>query len=186
MISRESIDEAFSDLWSVCGGVREDYFGLLYLEREHQVPRNKAINQIAFGGDNRGFDGFHFDAARRNMYIFQFQYAPSPASLEEPLRRLVEGGVEDIFQPTPTDAENDVLLRLRGCLAESRELVRKLCFRLVFAGNPYEAECSEALARLCNNLMSKEYLMTRFFSGRHVKITVDFRSSNWGAVTPSP
>jgi hypothetical protein len=35
MINDRRIDQAFSDLRSVCGGVREDYFGLLYLEQEH-------------------------------------------------------------------------------------------------------------------------------------------------------
>jgi hypothetical protein len=180
MISQESINQAFSDLRSVCGGVREDYFGLLYLEREHQVPRDKAINQISFGSDKRGFDGFHFDEERRNLYIFQFQYSQSPASLEEPFIRLVEIGVEDIFQPTPVSGDNKVLLRLRGCLTESPRLIEKLRFRLVFTGNPYEAECSEVLAGFRDNLISKQHLIARFFSNRHVQITVDFRSSNWG------
>jgi hypothetical protein len=179
MISQESIDQTFSDLRSVCGGVREDYFGLLYLEREHQVPRNKAINQTAFGRDKRGFDGFHFDAERGYLYIFRFQYSEYPGSLEESFKRLVEIGVEDIFQATLT-ADNKVLLRLRDCLTENRALIEKLRFRLVFTGNPYEAECSEALTRLRDKLISKKHFITRCFSNRHIQMTVDFRSSNWG------
>ena len=34
MINERLIDQTYSDLRSVCGGVREDYFGLLYLEGE--------------------------------------------------------------------------------------------------------------------------------------------------------
>jgi len=44
MITNRIIDQAFSDLRSTCGGVRNDYFGLLYLEQEHEVPREKAVN----------------------------------------------------------------------------------------------------------------------------------------------
>jgi hypothetical protein len=58
MINDRRLDQAYSDLRSSCGGVREDYFGLLYLEQEHKVPRQKAINQIAFGGNDRGGSGF--------------------------------------------------------------------------------------------------------------------------------
>ena len=180
MISQESIDQTFSDLRSICGGVRDDYFGLLYLEREHQVPRNKAINQIAFGSNKHSFDGFHLDAERGNLYIFQFRYAESIASLEEPCRRLVEIGVEDILQPTLVDADNKVLLELRDCLAENWALIEKLRFRLVFTGNPYEAECNEALARLREKLISKKPFITKCFSNRRIQMTVDFRSSNWG------
>jgi hypothetical protein len=46
------IDQAFSDHRTVYGGVPEDYFGLLYLEREHKVPRDVAANRVAFGGND--------------------------------------------------------------------------------------------------------------------------------------
>ena len=77
MINDRVIDQAYSDLRSICGGVREDYFGLLYLEKEHGVPREKAVNQVAFGGNDYGLDGFHFDEQRRNLYLFQFKYSDS-------------------------------------------------------------------------------------------------------------
>ena len=82
MITDRLIDQAYTDQRPTCGGVREDYFGLLYLEREHKVPRERAINQIAFGGNDFGVDGFHFDEARRNLYIFQFKYTPSHAQFK--------------------------------------------------------------------------------------------------------
>ena len=79
MITDRQIDQAFSDLRSLHGGVREDYFGLLYLENEHNVPRDKALNQVAFGGNDYGIDGFHFDPERRNLYLFQFKRSDSHA-----------------------------------------------------------------------------------------------------------
>jgi hypothetical protein len=74
MISARAVDQAFSDLKKTCGGLNEDYFGLLYLEKELKIPREQAINQVAFGGNDYGVDGFHFDEQRRNLYIFQFKY----------------------------------------------------------------------------------------------------------------
>jgi len=76
-------DRAFSDLSQVHDGLREDYFGLLYLEREHDVPRDRALNQIAFGGHDYGIDGFRFYVARRNSYLW------SPiANASAPLTKL--------------------------------------------------------------------------------------------------
>jgi len=71
MINDRCIDQAFSDLRSVCGGVREDYFGLLYLEQEHNLPRERAINHVAFGGHDYGVDGFYFDERRKNLYLLR-------------------------------------------------------------------------------------------------------------------
>mgnify|MGYP000844273616 CR=1 FL=1 len=50
-ITNRDIDQAFSDLKGTMPcAVREDFFGLLYLEREFKLPRNRAITQVAFGG----------------------------------------------------------------------------------------------------------------------------------------
>lgn len=76
-ITDKLIDQAFSDLKATCGGVRNDYFGLLYLEQEFRLPREQAVNQIAFGGNDYGADGFYFDRERRNFYLFQFKYTES-------------------------------------------------------------------------------------------------------------
>ena len=40
---RLRIDQAYSDLKATCGGVRNDYFALIYLEREFQVERDDAV-----------------------------------------------------------------------------------------------------------------------------------------------
>ncbi len=78
-ITNRAIDQAFSDLKGTCGGVRNDYFGLLYLEQEFGVERDRAIEQVAFGGNDYGVDGFHFESEKRNLYLFQFKYSDSHA-----------------------------------------------------------------------------------------------------------
>src|ERR1019366_8521617 len=107
MITERQIDQTYSDLRSTCDGVREDYFGLLYLEREHSVPREKALNQVAFGGHDYGIDGFHFDEQRRNLYLFQFKYSDSHGQFKGSLEKLIENGVERVFlTPNKDDAKN--------------------------------------------------------------------------------
>jgi len=158
MINDRKIDQAFSDLRGTCGGVREDYFGLLYLEEEHDVPREKSVNQVAFGGNDYGVDGFHFDKARRNLYIFQFKYTTSHAQFKGSLQRLIDDGMQQIFvSPNKDDKKNQILLQLRSCLVDNRALIDQICFRFVFTGDPEEAERSKVLEKLREDLENKRY-----------------------------
>lgn len=66
-ITERMLDQAHSELKGELGGVRNDYFGLLYLEQEFNLSRERARNQIAFGGNDYGVDGFHIDALLKNL-----------------------------------------------------------------------------------------------------------------------
>ena len=46
-ISQREIDQAYSDLRDTCGGVKEDYFGLLYIEREFDVTRERSVRPFS-------------------------------------------------------------------------------------------------------------------------------------------
>ena len=112
MFTDRLIDQTYSDLHANCGGIREDYFGLLYLEREHNVPRDLAQNQIAFGGNDYGIDGFHFDEEKRNLYLFQFKYSESYSQFKISLQRLIEIGVERIsLSPNKDQYKNQLLMQ---------------------------------------------------------------------------
>lgn len=179
MISDRFIDQARSDLRGTCGNVREDYFGLLYLEQEHKVPRAKAVNQIAFGGNDYGLDGFHFDEQRRNLYLFQFKYSDSHSQFKGSLQRLIDDGMERIFvAPNKDDSKNQILLQLRSCLLENRSIIDQICFRFVFTGDPEEAERSKVLEKLREDLENKKYLVDQFFGERKVGFVVEFRSAS--------
>lgn len=178
MITQRQVDQVFSDLKSTYGGLREDYFGLLYLEKEHAVPREKALNQIALLGHDYGIDGFHFDEQRRNLYLFQFKFSESYSQFKGSLQRLIEDGLERIFiKPNKDDAKNQLLLQLRSCLVENRALIDQVCFRFVFTGDPEEAERSPVLDKLREDLENKRYLIDQFFEGRQVRVVVEFRSA---------
>lgn len=178
-ITDKMIDQAYSDHHTVAGGVRQDYFGLLYLESEHKVPREKTLNQVAFGGNDYGIDGFHFDEERRNLYLFQFKYSNSYTQFQSSLKRLIQDGIDRIFNsPNKDDHKNQLLLQLRSCLIENRKMIDQVCFRFVFTGSPEEAERSKLLEKLREDLENKKYLIDQFFGGREVGFIVEFRSSS--------
>src|SRR5215471_1515247 len=178
MITDRKIDQALAELRARHGGRRDDYFGLLYLEEEHRLPREKAVNQIAFGGNDYGVDGFYFDEARRNLYIFQFKYTASHSQFKASLQRLIDGGMEQIFQPPNNDKKDQFLLQLRSCLLDNRALIDQVCFRFVFTGSPEEAEKSKVLEKLREDLENKRHLLANVFGDRDVRFVVEFRSSS--------
>src|SRR5262249_32847422 len=148
------------------------------LEREHDVPREKAVNQVTFGGHDYGIDGFHFDKQRKNLYLFQFKYSESHGQFKGSLQRLIDGGVERIFvAPNKDDAKNQLLMQLRSSLIENRALIDQVCFRFVFIGDPEEAERSPVLDKLREDLENKKYLIDQFFKDREVRLVVEFRSA---------
>ena len=63
---------------------------LVYLEREFQAERDDAVACVAFGGNDYGIDGFHFDEAKRNLYLFQFKYSDSFTQFKSSFRRLID------------------------------------------------------------------------------------------------
>ena len=177
MITDRDIDQAYSDLRGVHGGLREDYFGLLYIEDEYKVPREHSINQVAFGGNDYGLDGFHYDESRRNLYLFQFKWSPNYTTFRPTLKRLVDNGVEQIFRnPNKDNNKNEILVQLRSCLLENRNVIDQVYFRFVFTGDPDSAERSEAIRSLREDLEDKKYLIDEFFSPKPVQFIVDFKS----------
>lgn len=187
MITNRHIDQAYSDLRSVSGGVKEDYFGLLYLEKEHRVPREKALNQIAFGGNDYGVDGFHFDEEKRNLYIFQFKYSNSHSLFKDSLLRLIDSGMQRIFiEPNKDDYKNQVLMQLRACLQENRYIIDQIFFRFIFTGDASEADRSLVLDKLREDLENKKYKVDQFFKDRDVGFVVEFRSASGRTAGPHP
>ena len=176
-ITDRVIDQAFSDLSKTCGGVRNDYFGLLYLEREFNVEREKAIAQVAFGGNDYGVDGFHFDPDKRNLYLFQFKWSDSHAQFKQSFNRLIEAGMERIFGARNQDQhQNQLLLQLKSCIIENEAVIDRVCIHFVFTGDPGEAERSQVLDKLREDLENKKYLIDQKFS-RPVTMVIEFRSA---------
>jgi len=167
-ITDRAIDQAFSDLKITCGGVRNDYFGLLYLMQEFGLERERAIEQVAFGGNDYGVDGFHFDSEKRNLYLFQFKCSDSHAQFKQSFNRLIEAGMERIFGARNQDQhQNQLLLQIKSYLLENEAVIDRVCIHFVFLGDPAEAERSQVLDKLREDLENKKYLIDQRF-GRSV------------------
>jgi hypothetical protein len=176
-ITDQAIDQAFSDLKQSCGGVRNDYFGLLYLEQEFGLERDRALSQVAFGGNDYGVDGFHFDREKRNLYLFQFKWSDSHAQFKQSFNRLIDAGMERIFGAKTQDQHlNQLLQQLKSCLAENEAVIDRVCIHFVFRGDPAEAERSQVLETLREDLENKKFLIDQRF-GRPVTLVIEFRSA---------
>ena len=176
-ISDQLIEQAFSDLKGTCGGVRNDYFGLVYMEQEFGVERDRAISQIAFGGNDYGIDGFHFDSEKRNFYLLQFKYSDSHAQFKPSFHRLIDAGMERIFGAQSQDQlQNQLLLQIKSCLFENEAVIDRVFIHFVFMGEPAEAERSSVLDTLRESLENKKYLIDQRL-GRPVTLVIEFRSA---------
>ena len=181
-ITDEMIDNAWSALKATCGGVRQDYFGLVYLEREFGLRRDVAVRQVAFGGNDYGIDGFHLDVGRRNLYLFQFKHSSDHAQFKGSFRRLIDAGMERVFGSAgQVQNQNQLLLQLKSRLLHDQGLIDKVFIQFVFNGDPAEAERSKVLDALREDLEGKKYLIDQAF-GRPVGLVVEYRSARDGNV----
>jgi hypothetical protein len=176
-ITDQTIDQAYSDLKKICGGVRNDYFGLLYVEQEFGLERERAVPQVAFGGNDYGVDGFHFDEDKKNFYLFQFKYSESHAQFKGSFTRLTDVGMERIFGAKSQDQlQNQLLQQIKSCLIENESVIERICIHFVFIGDPAEAERSQVLDKLREDLENKKYLVDQYFN-RPVTLVIEFRSA---------
>lgn len=185
-ITDYQVSQAHSDLKDSCGGVKNDYFGLLYLEQAFHVPRTEAVSQVAFGGNDYGIDGFHFDPERRNFYLLQFKYSESYAQFKSSFLRLTQAGMQQVFSAQSQDAlSNQLLMNIKSNLHENQAMVDRLYVLFVFAGDVQEANRSQVMDKLREDLEGKKHLIDKFF-GREVNLIIEFRSAKSlerGAVT---
>lgn len=177
MINERSVEHTYLELKPKHGGAKQDYFGVLYLQREFELSAEKAVNQVAFGGTELGIDGFHVDARRKNLYLFQFKQSESPTPFKVPLKKLIEAGVEAVFgEGSGADSQHPLMQQLKSALLENESVIERVCVHFVFLGDPEEAERSQVLDKLREDLESKQHLLRSYF-GRDVSLIIEYRSA---------
>lgn len=188
MINDSLVRKTLIELRDERAATKDGCFGLLYLEQEHQLTRQKALGQVALGGTDLGIDGFHFDPARRNLYIYQFRFTNSYAPFKASMQKLIDSGLERLFAaPNKELSKSQALLRLRSCLVENRHLIDQILFRFVFTGDPAMADNSRVLEKLREDLENRRFIIDGFFVGRSVSFVIDFRSAGGRVgLTPAP
>ncbi len=176
-INDQTIDQLWSDNHATCGGVRNDYFAPLYIAHEHGIEIERALMQTTFGGNDYGFDAFHFNPTNHNLYLYQFKWSEDAGSFKESYRRMLDAGVTRIFVGANQDQnQNQALLQLKACLLENRSVIDGVFIRFVFRGDPREAENSHVLKKLQEDLEGQKETIESFF-GRKINLVIDHRSA---------
>ena len=176
LITETHIAQVASELKGRRGGVTNDYFGLLFLERVFEIPREEACEQIAYGGNDFGVDGYHVDRHAKNLHIFQFKFSKSADQFVGSMQRLITAGLARVFDSKTQQAENAILREIKSRIYEWRNVIDTVYLEFVFTGDPDKAYENEALQKLREDLQSRSYLTQAFF-GRAVPIVVRFRST---------
>jgi hypothetical protein len=176
-ITDQLVEQAHADLKATCGGVKNDYFALLYLQHEHGVSRDDAITQVAFGNNDYGIDAFHFDKAKRNLYLFQFKYAESHQQFKDSFKRLIEDGMARMFDAADQDQhQNQLVQQIKSCILDNTAIIDRVVIHFVFLGDPKSAEDSPVLDKLREDLENKKYLIEHAL-GRPVPLVIEYRSA---------
>jgi hypothetical protein len=175
-ITESQVAQVASELKSRRGGVDNDYFGLLFLEKEFKLSREEASEQIAYGGNDFGIDGYHIDRQTKNLHLFQFKFAKSADQFIGSMQRLITAGLARVFDAKSQQAENPILREIKSKMYELRNVIDTVYLEFVFTGEPDKAQENDALQKLREDLQSRSYLSQAYF-GRAVPIVVRFRST---------
>jgi hypothetical protein len=177
-ISQRELDETYKRLAPKYQGRKEDYFTLLYLEKEFAVPEGQALQQISFYGNDYGVDGFYFDGPeRKNLYLLQCKWTKDHFQFKGTLERLISQGLERIFGNLQTDQnENALLNRLRNFVFQNKNIIDQVWVRLIFNGDVSVAAGSRLLTDYLEDLQSKKYVLEEFFQ-RKVDLRTVFMSN---------
>jgi hypothetical protein len=176
VITESQVVQIASELKPRRGGVNNDYFGLLFLEKEFKLPREEACEQIAYGGNDFGVDGYHIDRETRNFHLLQFKFAKSPDQFIGSMQRLATAGLARVFDAKSQQSENPILREIRAKMYELRYVIDTVYLEFVFTGDLKKAQENEALQKLREDLQARSYLSQAYF-GRAVPIVVRFRST---------
>lgn len=175
-ITEEQIKAAHKSLKNENGGAWQDYFGLLFLEEFHKVPREQALHQVAFGGEDYGIDGYHFDKAKRHIYLFQFKWSGDHEQFKQGFRTLLEHGMGEVFGSNANGrSRNAVVNGLKNVLRENRSRIDHVSFHFVFTGEPEKAENSSVLGALREDLENRKHMLDEWW-GKEMSMVIEYRS----------
>jgi hypothetical protein len=157
--------------WSLAG-----LFRSALLEEFHKVPREQAVHQVAFGGEDYGIDGYHFDKAKRNLYLFQFKWSNDHEHFKPGFRTLLEHGMSEVFGAgADSKSRNAVVNGLKQVLRENHNKIDQVNFHFVFTGEPEKAENSSVLGAMREDLENKKHVIDTWW-GREMSMVIEYRS----------
>jgi len=159
----KEITHLYNNLSPTCGGRKEDYFGLYFLQKKWGMKQEDAIKQVTFGGNDYGIDGFYFDEKRHTFIIYQFKYTEDYTQFKGTYRRLIDDGIKVVFESPNGSNYNSIIVSLNNELTKNRPVIEQVAFQFVFLGDCEKAEISNTMQALREDLEAKKhYIESRF------------------------
>jgi hypothetical protein len=155
-----AINAAFEELKGRHGKVRNDYYGLVYMERVLQLPRREALEQTAFGNADLGVDGVAFDPESGVFRILQFKNTKDRQQLYGSMKTMADYGIKTLFDRSPVPDHQQILDTGRRLLGEAGGLTQVLV-QFVFRGDAADAEGSAIFRDLENRIQQHDYLFEK-------------------------
>jgi hypothetical protein len=186
VITQKDLDKAFYEHSGKYGGVKEDYFALIYLSKEFKRPIEEVYHQVAFGGNDYGFDAFYIDQEKHNLYLYQFKWSKNHTLFESSYERMIQKGIERIFgNPKQDQRQNQVLIHLKSELFENQAIIDRIFIHFVFNGDTDVAERSAVLDNLREELEGKKFFIDNYFGNRQVTLTTQYISNDTKKKAPA-
>ena len=171
----QAIESALASLSAKYGSTKRDYYGLIFFEQVLALPREQALNQVAFGNHDLGVDGFHFDAEQESFRIFQFKHSKNVRLFEASLAQLHQRGIPALFGDVEAVPDHQPIIdAARRSLRENKESISQILVDFVFLGEPTHAEQSRAVAEVKSRIEEEDGWIVEQFFEEPVPITVRF------------
>src|ERR1700760_1931842 len=97
MFNERSLTQCHSDYHKTFGGLKEDYFAVLYLAKRFGISQAEALKWVTFGGFDYGIDAYYIDPAAGNLYLYQFKWSDSVLQMGQSIDRLIDHGLDAVF-----------------------------------------------------------------------------------------
>lgn len=185
---KQRLDATYAMHHATYGGIKEDYFALMYLSRRFKMEVDEFAHRVAFGGNDYALDAYHIDPATRNLYLFQFKWSEQHSLFKDSMQRMAEAGVSRIFGAAlnQDSKQNDLLLYLKKELKEHAHAIERVYIEFVFKGDVEAAEKSESLESRREEIEARRHVINAYFGDRELELQIDFVSDKPGKSGPAP
>jgi len=178
-----------------------DAFALRWLETEHGVPRERAVNQVAFGNSRKlGVHGFHLEDTKNTLILFVCNPSKYVNDFAEPLKQLSNGGLRELFA-AQRDSTGDFignlvdsgfrvkdtsrfLLQFISVLEESKPIIKNINIRLLFFGDVGAAAEAAIVKNFREDVLHLRSIIEARLDSPEVAITCTVKSADGSSSVP--
>jgi hypothetical protein len=183
-------------------GTLADVFALRWLETEHELPRERALTQVAFSHSLKvGFNAFHLDEARKTLVLFVTNPTKNVSEFATALDALVTNGIasalarsqfdsvdtiDALFDPAVAFAAQEArcIRQLHAVIEESHSLIESINFRLVYFGDPVAAAEAAIVKNFKEDVLHLRHSIEERLGKPDLAITCTVKSADGSSTVP--